>query len=69
MANTSLAQLIISMATKPIIKYCLDFIGPIKCIASTTRIHYILVAMDYATKWVKARALKTNVAPTNVDAE
>jgi hypothetical protein len=60
MANRGLAQLVTIRHAEPFIKCRLDFIGPIKSVAARTYNRYILVATNYATKWVEACAFKTN---------
>ncbi len=42
-------------------KWGLDFIGLIKLTRRLTRNRYILVAIDYATKWVESKVFKTNI--------
>jgi hypothetical protein len=48
----------------PFEKWGIDFIGPISPVSSQKK-RYIILATDYATKWVEARATRKNDAQTS----
>ncbi|OAE26883.1 hypothetical protein AXG93_3554s1010 [Marchantia polymorpha subsp. ruderalis] len=52
------------MPLAPFEKWGIDFVGPIQPVTRSTRRRYILVATDYATKMVEARATRRDDAAT-----
>ena len=52
------------MATRAFSNWGIDFVGPIKPPARHTHEEYIIVAIDYLTKWVEAKATVKNDART-----
>ena len=45
-----------NLATQPFEEWGIDFVGPISLAAINSQARYIIVATDYFTKWVEARA-------------
>ena len=47
-----------NLATQPFEKCGIDFVGPISPTTINSQARYIIVAIDYFTKWVEARATR-----------
>ena len=52
------------MGARAFAKWGIDFVGPIESPAHKTHAQYIIVATDYVTKWVEAKAIQNNDAHT-----
>jgi hypothetical protein len=57
----NVVKLIISLLEKRFMKWALDFMGPLNLVGKHTWNKYILVIMNYATKWVEVKTLQTNI--------
>jgi hypothetical protein len=52
---------VINLSKEAFMKWGLDFMGPITLARRYTWNKYILIVIDYATKWVESRTLKINI--------
>jgi hypothetical protein len=61
MLAQNMENLITTLHEKPFQKCGLDFIEPNKPTSHSFGNRYILIGIDYAIKWVEAKALHTNI--------
>jgi hypothetical protein len=54
----SLTKLVTTLPKEPFMKWGLNFISPIKQIGRLTWNIYVIIATNYATKWVETRYSK-----------
>ena len=47
-----------NLASQQFEKWGIDFVGPISLATKTTQARYIIVAINYFTKWAEARATR-----------
>ncbi|MCO5551444.1 hypothetical protein L7F22_004947 [Adiantum nelumboides] len=52
------------MGARAFAKWSIDFVGPIQPQAYRSQAQYIIVAIEYLTKWVEAKAMRKNDART-----